>query len=133
MKKKILWCAFFIFLAAGASGQHPFIGGYNIYYGHLHNHSTVSDGTGTPATAYNYAKYTAKLDFFSLSDHFNSISPTEWADVKNQADTYNQDGAFTAFYGFEWAAVPLDDANVTVINTDAIIFFTSWIKPISSI
>jgi hypothetical protein len=77
----------------------------------------VSDGTGTPATAYNYAKNTAHLDFFSLADHCTSISTTEWTDIKNQANNYNQDGVFTALWGFEWSSNG-NYGHITINNTD---------------
>ena len=104
-------------MAAGSSAQHPVIGGYNVYYGSLHNHSTVSGATGTPATAYNYAKNTGKLDFFGLADHSNQIDLTEWADVIAQANTYTQDGVFVGFYGFEWSSGG-NYGHVAVVNTD---------------
>ncbi|WP_167619886.1 CehA/McbA family metallohydrolase [Maribellus sediminis] len=92
------------------------IGGYNVYYGHLHNHSNVSDGAETPDYAYNYAKNTAGLDFFGLSDHASAIGSTEWTTIKNAANTYNEDGVFVAFWGFEWSHST--QGHVTIINTD---------------
>jgi hypothetical protein len=117
LKKKLRFSTFLSFLFISASAQHPTIGGYNVYYGDLHNHSNVSDGTGTPASAYNYAKNTAHLDFFSLSDHSDQMTSAEWADIKNQANTYNENGVFTAFYGFEWSSNMIYGNN-GVINTD---------------
>jgi len=90
---------------------------YNVYYGHLHNHSNVSDGTGTPAQAYAYARDTAGLDFFSLADHDSGISSTEWTTIKSTADTYNSDGSFVALWGFEWSSGG-NYGHVTVIGTD---------------
>lgn len=103
-----------------AQAPHPVIGGYKVYYGDLHNHTSYSDGTGTPATAYNYARNTAHLDFFGLADHSGnsgSLTPTEWADTKSQADIYNADGVFSSFVSFEWSADPVY-GHVTVLNTD---------------
>jgi len=68
----------FVFMAMSLSAQ-PSIGGFNVYYGHLHNHSNVSDGTGTPDAAYNYAKNTAHLDFVSLAEPSGTIEAPEWA------------------------------------------------------
>jgi hypothetical protein len=99
-----------------ASSQ-PVIGGFNVYYGSLHNHTSVSDGTGTPDQAYKYARNTAHLDFFGLADHSNMISSTEWTTIKNAANSNNQDGAFAAFYGFEWTTF-LSYGHVAVVNTD---------------
>ncbi|MBN1413982.1 MAG: CehA/McbA family metallohydrolase [Bacteroidales bacterium] len=96
--------------------QHPSIGGYNVYYGHVHNHTSYSDGTGTPAQAYNYAKNTAGLDFFGLSDHSDWLTDAEWADTKARADAYNADGVFTTFYGFEWTNN--NDGHVSVVNSN---------------
>lgn len=90
---------------------------YNVYYGHLHNHSNVSDGTGTPAQAYAYARDTAGLDFFSLADHDSGISSTEWTTIKSAADSYNSDGSFVALWGFEWSSGG-NYGHVTVIGTD---------------
>ncbi len=92
----------------------PSIGGYSVYYGHLHNHCNISDGVLTPAQAYQYAKETGGLDFFSLSDHSGSITAGEWTAMKAAADLYNTPGFFTAFWGFEWTENVL--GHVTVIN-----------------
>ena len=66
------------------------IGGFNVYYVYLHNHTSVSDGTGTPAQAYTYARDVAHLDFFGLAEHANMMTSTEWTTVKNAADSYRQ-------------------------------------------
>jgi hypothetical protein len=102
---------------AAVTGTPPSIGGYNVYYGHIHNHCSVSDGSGTPDQAYNYAKNTAKLDFFGLADHSGSISSTEWTSIKDAANAYNQDGVFAGFWGFEWSSNDLY-GHVAIINTD---------------
>lgn len=97
---------------------HLSIGGYKVFYGSLHNHSTISDGTGTPAQAYAYARDNGKLDFFSLADHSNnsgSIDAADWTAMKSAANTYNQDGIFTAFWGFEWTESVL--GHVAIINS----------------
>lgn len=110
-----------IFLAViistfSVNGQ-PKIGGYNVYYGSLHNHTNVSDGTGTPDQAYFHAKNTAKLDFFGLADHSQMMSSSEWTTIKNAANAANQDGTFAAFYGFEWTSF-FSYGHVAIINTD---------------
>ena len=61
-----------------------------MYYGHLHNHSNVSDGSGTPDDAYNYAKNVAGLDYFSTSNHVGYIVESEWASIKTAAEKYNE-------------------------------------------
>ena len=85
-----------------------------MYYGHLHNHSNVSDGSGTPDEAYNYAKNVAGLDYFSTSNHVGYIVESEWTSIKTAAEKYNEDSVFAAFWGFEWSG----SGDVTIINTD---------------
>ncbi|MBN1981602.1 MAG: CehA/McbA family metallohydrolase [Chitinivibrionales bacterium] len=94
----------------------PTIGGFQVYYGHVHNHSAVSDGTGSPASAYAYAKNTAHLDFFSLADHCSSITSSEWSSIKNAADAYNEDGVFATLWGFEWSSSG-SYGHITITNT----------------
>lgn len=113
--KSLLIPSFYL-LSAYASAQ-PSINGYNVYYGSLHNHSNVSDGQGTPAEAYNYAKNTAHLDFFGLADHSTFMTSSQYTSIKNAANTYNENNVFAAFYGFEWTSFG-SYGHVAVINTD---------------
>ena len=114
MIKRIGYSLFFISVFGNLIAQSPSIGGYNVYYGTLHNHSNVSDGTGTDDAAYNYARNIAKLDFFSTANHESYIVEEEWMAIKAAAEKYNEDSVFTAFWGFEWS----HNGHVAVINTD---------------
>lgn len=93
------------------------IGGYNVYYGSLHNHTGYSDGQGTPDQAYQYARNNGQLDFFGLADHGEMLSSTEWNTIKSAANSANQDGVYTTFYGFEWSSF-WSYGHVAIINTD---------------
>lgn len=88
---------------------------YNIYYGNIHNHTAISDGSGTPDQAYNYAKNVSKLDFFSIADHSGGLTGSNWTETKTAADKYNQDGVFASFWGFEWTSSTL--GHVAIINS----------------
>ncbi len=93
------------------------IGGYSVYYGSLHNHTGFSDGEGTPAQAYQYARDNGQLDFFGLAEHGELLSSTEWNTVKAAANNSNQEGVYTTFYGFEWSSF-WSYGHVAVINTE---------------
>jgi hypothetical protein len=78
---------------------------YNVYYGQLHSHSTLSDGSGNPNTAYQYARDTADLDFFSLADHCSwpygandGLTVAEYQTMQDIANSYNDDGAYVTFW-----------------------------------
>jgi hypothetical protein len=114
MKRNII-----LFLIIGSMpvlAQRAHIGGYAVYYGDLHNHCNISDGKSSPANVYNAVKNTGKYDFFSLTDHAELMSPSEWSSMKRAANTYNEDGVFTAFWGFEWSSFIY--GHVSVIGSD---------------
>lgn len=111
---------------------------YNFYFGELHSHTNVSDGQGTLEEAYNYAKNTAKADFFAVTDHSNSFdndvtgsllnadgsenpsaASTEWAKMHEAADKYNEDGKFAALAGFEmtWSGSTGGWGHINTFNT----------------
>ena len=72
MRKKI-FLVFWAILLIGCSGflfrgDPPDNGGWKIYFGNLHSHSSASDGVGSPSEAYTYAKDEGKLDFMCLGN-----------------------------------------------------------------
>ena len=119
--RKINVLPMLVFIACCFSSLNTFcqssIGGYNVYFGSLHNHTSYSDGQGTPDQAYAYARNNGQLDFFGLADHSEMLTSSEWTTIKNAANNANLDGIFTAFYGFEWSSF-WSYGHVAVINTD---------------
>lgn len=111
-----------ILFAVSVFAVSPTIGGYNVYFGHLHNHTSYSDGQGTPAQAYTTAKANG-LDFLGLSDHSHLLTDAEWTTTLVEADNYNQENVFTTFRGFEWTSGTL--GHVTVVNTPSFITTSS--------
>jgi len=114
--KKTVWL-FLLSASLSALAQHPSIGGFNVYYGNLHNHCNFSDGTGTVTDAYSTAKYTAKYDFFGLSDHAEMMNSSEWELMKKTADEFNEDSVFASLWGFEWSSPIYGHSNI--IGSDA--------------
>jgi hypothetical protein len=80
--------------------------GLRCFFGDLHAHTSYSDGALFPADAYAYAREVARLDFFCLTDHLESLDADEWADSREQGWKANQEGAFVAFPGLEWSKTP---------------------------
>lgn len=74
----------------------------NLYSGEVHAHTSESDGQGTVLQAYEYARDVAKLDFFAVTDHSNSITQTEYTNIHiATADKLNDPGQYVTLYGFE--------------------------------
>ncbi|MGB4660507.1 MAG: CehA/McbA family metallohydrolase [Mobilitalea sp.] len=86
---------------------------YSVYFGQIHSHTTYSDGAGTCAEAFAYAKNIAEqIDFLAITDHSNSFDnpstatilngsmSTEWVEGHTLADSYT-DNTFVGIYGYE--------------------------------
>ena len=66
-------------------------GGEKNYYGSLHAHTQNSDGQGTLAEAYTYARDQGKFDFFIVTDHSNSFDTATYDVTKDQnINNYNK-------------------------------------------
>lgn len=88
--------------------------GMHIFWGDLHNHSSYSDGQGTPVDAYATARANG-LDFFALTDHSNQLSGAEWQDVLSQANAATIDSQFVGLRGFEFTH---PNGHINVFDTD---------------
>jgi hypothetical protein len=81
-----------------------------IYWGDLHGHSALSDGTGTPEDYYRYARDVAALDVAVLTDHDHwgmralSRSPELWEEIRSAAQEFHEPGRFVTLLGFEWTS-----------------------------
>ena len=80
--------------------------GYNFYYGDIHAHSWMSDGTGDVDEFYIQHREFLRDDFAVLTDHDtfvgNGMIPSEWEEQKEIAGHFNDPGRFITMYGQEW-------------------------------
>jgi hypothetical protein len=79
-----------------------------IYWGDIHSHSGLSDGSGSPQHSYYYARYVACLDYCALTDHgevmnlgFGTLVGAQAQSVQATNLAYDP-GYFVALQGVEW-------------------------------
>jgi hypothetical protein len=106
--------------AAGAGVAQP----KQVLFGDLHVHTTISadafllslplavgEGAHPPADACDFARFCSALDFWSINDHAEAISPRHWretVDAIRQCNAVAGDAASpdtVAFLGWEWTQV----------------------------
>lgn len=87
---------------------------YNLYFGQLSAHTSLSDGKGSLNEAYRHARDDAGLDFFAVTDNSNMFdhaaeatladgsASSEWTAGKAAADAYTS-SKFVAIFGYEMA------------------------------
>lgn len=107
----------------------------NLYFGQLHSHTNLSDGTGTPDDAFTWARDNAKADFFAITDHSNSFDNStgsenitdyrnstsqKWKQLRSTADRYNADNIFVAIGGYEmtWSGSTGGWGHINTFNTE---------------
>lgn len=87
---------------------------FDAYHGSIHNHTSYSDGTADPETAFGSGKARG-LDFMALTDHSYSIDDTEWEDTLTQALSATVDGSYVALRGCEFTQGT--EGHINVFNT----------------
>ena len=84
-----------------------------VYFGDIHNHTSISDGSGTPAQAL-AAGEAAGYDFMAISDHSYAIDDTEWANTLAAVEAATNSN-FVALRGFEYTQGA--EGHINVYNT----------------
>ncbi|MEO8761344.1 MAG: T9SS type A sorting domain-containing protein [Bacteroidia bacterium] len=125
MKKKI----FFAIAIVGVISTHAQT--YNHYYGNIHAHTAYSDGNkdsatsmmSTPLQDFQYAKQSAHIDFYGISEH-NHLqagmkSPGDWHQGLLDANAVNQDSTFVAMYGMEFGVIS-NGGHVVIYGCDSL-------------
>ncbi len=78
-----------------------------LYWGDVHSHSILSDGSGSPEHSHYFARYVACLEFYALTDHGEDLSLSGLSDwgfgiAESAANQANEPGEFVVFQGVEW-------------------------------
>lgn len=99
-------------------------GKYKFYFGDIHGHTWMSDGTGDLDEYFITRRDFYKLDFAALTDHDafvgNSLLPSEWQEIKAITTHFNQPAHFITLYGLEWTTArwPQAFGHKNIYHTD---------------
>lgn len=87
---------------------------WNLYFGQLHSHTDISDGSGTVEEAFTYAAQVENLDFFAVTDHSDSLDNAESGSITADGTAISQewaagraaaravtDSSFVGIFGYE--------------------------------
>jgi len=79
-----------------------------VYFGEIHSHTVVSDGSGTPEEAFAWARDARGLDFASIADHYlpnmgELATPSCKREYLRAFEEANRPGRFVTIPGYEWA------------------------------
>lgn len=84
-------------------------GEMRFYFGDIHGHTSLSDGTGDVDEFYLMRRDVYAMDFAALTDHDsfvgNTLSPSEWEEIKGVSDHFNEPGRFVTLFGQEWTSL----------------------------
>jgi hypothetical protein len=117
--------------------------GWRAYFGNLHSHTAVSDGSDRPA-AFRYARENARIDFLCLSEHNHNLGPNTTQaglDELAQAASSATNGTFVALVGQEFSTIKNGNhVNVYDVTTqiplsvlnDYKTLFTQWLPSYQS-
>ncbi len=84
--------------------------GMRLFWGDLHAHSVICDGTLEPREFYRWAREEAALDFAAITTHDNmarfepSGRQEEWMLMRRLAEEFTEPGAFVVLLGYEWSS-----------------------------
>ncbi len=97
-----------------------------LYFGDIHGHSRLSDGTGTPEDYYRFAREVSRLDIAALTDHSDygtiPVKGAVWERIKRAANDAYEPGRFVTFLGFEWTNWKYGHRNVYYRDGDGPVF-----------
>ncbi len=74
-----------------------------IFWGEIHGHTEMSDGTGNFEDLYMHAKDVRCLDFAAAVDHACYFTDNQWEWMQDITNNFHKDGEFCTLIGYEWA------------------------------
>ena len=76
-----------------------------LYWGLIHEHTEISDGSGSLDLCYVNMRHGSRLDYGATSDHDHRFETSDlmWEMTREAARRHNLPGEFSTLLGYEWA------------------------------
>ena len=72
-----------------------------VYWGEIHGHTEMSDGSGDYSELYRHAREEGCLEFTAATDHAEFFSDNQWLWMQDVTNAWNQPGRFVTLVGYE--------------------------------
>lgn len=73
-----------------------------VYWGEIHTHTEMSDGSGEYGELFRHAREEGCLDFTAAADHAVNFTDNQWAWMQDLTNAWNEPGRFVTLVGYEW-------------------------------
>ncbi len=97
-----------------------------VYWGDIHGHTALSDGTGHPEDYYAYARDVAGLDVAAITDHdafgLRPLHGDPWRLCMVAARRFREPGRFVTLLGYEWTSWKFGHRNVYFPGDDGAVY-----------
>jgi hypothetical protein len=131
-----LIAAWLVLAAPNDIPHDAFLTSFEVFFGNLHSHTTLSDGSGSPAAAFAHARSTAKLDFLAVTEHNHTeadnpkeppvfgagiaVNHALYSELTSAATNANDNGTFVTLFGQEFSNIK-DGNHMNVIGASRVI------------
>lgn len=102
-----------------------------VYWGEIHAHSQMSDGSGDFAGLFRHARDDGCLDFAAAADHACYFSDNQWQWMQDVVNSFDHAGEFTTLIGYEWAGKQVHRNVYT--RADRLTLFRGMYEPTSQL
>lgn len=82
--------------------------GERLYWGEIHCHTEMSDGSGDFSNVYRHARDEGCLEFATVTDHAEYFSDNQWRWMQDVINRWNEPGRFVTLVGYEWIGKQAD-------------------------
>ena len=79
-----------------------------LYWGEIHGHTRMSDGSGDYGELYRHAQEEGGLEFAAATDHAEYFTDDQWLWMQDVTNAWNKPGRFVTLVGYEFEGTQRD-------------------------